>query len=297
MTLSPLEPTETVVNKDGTTAHSFFDTETGTWTYVVVDDATKNAVIIDSVLGYNLSTGAVDTKLADGLLAWIRTASLTITHILETHVHADHLTAAGYLKSRLQPTPLTAIGRGILGVQQHIATTYSLPLATDGSQFDLLLADGDTLTLGASTLTVLHTPGHTPDSNSFRIGNAVYVGDVVFLPDVGSARCDFPGGSAHDLYASITASLLALPADTKVFVGHDYPPADRGTPRSFVTVDEQRRTNKHVRDGVSEEEFTKWRRERDASLGQPRLLHASLQVNANGGALPDFVKVPVSNKW
>ncbi|KAJ3109784.1 hypothetical protein HDU97_000014 [Phlyctochytrium planicorne] len=294
----------TTGNEDGTITHGFFDTITGTWTFVVVDEATKEAAIIDSVLGYDLATGAIDTKLADALLAWLHQEKIKPTIILETHVHADHLTAANYLKVKLGGNVPVAIGEHIKTVQKVVKQKYDLPaeFLTDGSQFDTLLADGATFKVGNTSARVIHTPGHTPDSNTFLIGHNAYVGDVVFLPDVGSARCDFPGGSAHDLFKSITVKLLALPDHTKIFIGHDYPPGeDRAHPHPFATVANQRSSNKHVKDGVSESEFTTWRKERDAQLGQPRLLHASLQLNATAGRLPpkdaegrSFFRTPVS---
>ncbi|KAJ3205807.1 hypothetical protein HDU67_008628 [Dinochytrium kinnereticum] len=301
-------PTQTISNLDGTITHAFFDKITGTWTFLVVDEATRQAAIIDSVLGYDLATGAIDTKLADDLLAWIHQEKISVSHILETHVHADHLTAAHYIKTKLGGTVPVCIGENITTVQQVVKQKYDLPSSfrTDGSQFDILLSNGSTFTIGNSKVLVMHTPGHTPDSNSYLIGENIYVGDVVFLPDVGSARCDFPGGSADHLFTSIVSKLLVLPHPTKLFVGHDYPPGpDRPDPVPFATVQEQRERNKHVRDGVLKEEFTTWRTERDAQLGQPRLLHASLQVNADAGRLPEvdelgraFTRMPVQGvRW
>ncbi|KAJ3189083.1 hypothetical protein HK101_008938 [Irineochytrium annulatum] len=291
----------TAANGDGTTTHSFFDKATATWTHLVVDDATREALVIDPVLDYDPITGKIGTGSADAVLKCATEKGYRIGRILETHVHADHLSSSQYIKKKLGGTTPVCIGHLITEVQKMVKETYALDhLATDGSQFDQLLKEADTFPLGNTPTKVLHTPGHTPDSSAFLIGRQIYVGDVLFLPDVGTARCDFPGGSATDLHGSITRKLLTLPADTRVFVGHDYPPDGRDAPRAFATVAEQRGGNKHVKDGHDEGEFMRWRRERDAGLGQPRLLHAALQVNADGGRLPPsdgkrrFVKVPLS---
>ncbi|KAJ3332391.1 hypothetical protein HDU76_000380 [Blyttiomyces sp. JEL0837] len=284
---------------DGTDTYSFFDTVTATWTYVVVDTQSKQTVIIDSVLDYDLVTGKITTASADKVLHLVKEKGLIVSRILETHCHADHLTAAQYLKKKLGGNVPVCIGEGIKQVQQVVKNKYSLHnFPVDGSQFDCLLKEGDKLPLGKQTIEVHHTPGHTPDSNTFQIGNSLYLGDLLFLPDVGTARCDFPGGSATSLHNSITSKILKLSPDAKLYAGHDYPPGgdSRTEPRHYATVEEQRKSNKHVKEGTTLEEFKKWREERDSTLGQPRLLHASLQCNGAAGLLPKdgFFKTPVT---
>ncbi|KAI9366032.1 Metallo-hydrolase/oxidoreductase [Zopfochytrium polystomum] len=295
---SQLEPVVTD-NADGTVTHSLFEPVTCTWTHVVAHSATNLAVIIDPVLDYDLATGAISTKFADAILRLVQDRGFTVNRIIETHAHADHLTAAQYLKKNLGGGVPVCIGAGIKQVQAVVKERYALDpasFAVDGSQFDHLFHDGDSFPLGPLTCTVLHTPGHTPDSNSYVIGAQVYCGDTIFAPDVGSARCDFPGGKASDLFASITRKLLALPPETRIYIGHDYPPGPaRSAPVPFATVKDQLDANKHVKQGTVETDFTTWRTERDSQLGQPRLMHASLQANAAAGNLPAFFKTPVKH--
>ncbi|KAJ3095044.1 hypothetical protein HDU96_001367 [Phlyctochytrium bullatum] len=287
---SPLNPNIVEDNYDGTLTHGFWDPPTGTWTFLVVDKATGLAAIVDSIIGYDLSTGAIDTTPADRLLAYVDTLpGVAIAYLLETHVHADHLTGANYIKTMLGGKTPVVIGDHTPAVQTLMKQRYGLPdtFPTDGSQFDILLHNGATLPLGHTQIHALHTPGHTPACLSYLIATSCYVGDALFPPDVGTGRTDFPGGSPATLHASLTARILALPPTTRLYAGHDYPPEGRSGPVAWNTVEEQRRGNKHVGGEVGVETFVRVRRERDGVLGQPRLLHASLQVNLGAGRLPE----------
>ncbi|KAK0731936.1 beta-lactamase-like protein [Lasiosphaeris hirsuta] len=275
---------------------SIFEPNTGTWQYIVSDAVTNDAVVIDSVLDYEASTNAIGNANAERLLTLIKERGYNIVAILETHAHADHLTAARYLQQRLlrrgKPSPPICIGKRIAQVQHTFAIKYGVPEAEYAGAFDRLLDDDDDIRIGRLHCKVLHLPGHTPDHIGYVIGHNVFVGDSLFLPDVGSARCDFPGGDARTLFRSVTEKLYALPDHYRIFVGHDYPPGvnvkgDRTEPRAFATVAEQRRDNKHIRGGVNESEFIAWRTERDATLAEPRLMHQSLQFNIRGGRLPE----------
>ena len=277
----------------------FFHAPTGTWTYVVADPASRAAAVIDPVLDYDWRSGRTGTKSADALVAHCASERLEVAWILETHAHADHLSAAPYLKSRLGGR--IAIGRGILQVQATFKRIFGLgaDFAADGSQFDVLLADGDRIDLGAVPGRVIAAPGHTSDSVAYLIGDALFVGDTVFMPDGGSARCDFPGGDAAELYRTVQR-LYALPAATRMFVCHDYSPGGR-EPRCETTVGAQREGNIHVRDGVSEASFVEMRRTRDATLDVPNLIIPSVQANIRAGRLPpaeadgvSYFKVPLN---
>jgi len=277
----------------------FFHPPTGTWTYVVADPASRAAAVIDPVLDYDWRSGRTGTKSADTLAAHCANERLEVAWILETHAHADHLSAAPYLKSRLGGR--IAIGRGILQVQATFKRIFGLgaDFTADGSQFDALLADGDRIDLGAVAGRVIAAPGHTSDSVAYLIGDALFVGDTVFMPDGGSARCDFPGGDAAELYRTVQR-LYALPAATRMFVCHDYSPGGR-EPRCETTVAAQREGNIHVRDGVSEASFVEMRRTRDATLDVPNLIIPSVQANIRAGRLPpaeadgvSYFKVPLN---
>jgi glyoxylase-like metal-dependent hydrolase (beta-lactamase superfamily II) len=287
--------TETRIRPDVT---AFFHEPTFTCCYVVSDPESKAAAIIDSALDYDPKSGRTGTEFADRLIAHVREQGLTVEWILETHIHADHLSAAPYLKQHLGGR--IAIGRNIDAVQSTWKKIYNAEpsFRTDGSQFDHLFADGETFTLGGMTATAMHTPGHTPADLSYLIGDAVFVGDSLFMPDFGSARCDFPGGSAETLWASIR-KLLDLPGDTRMFVGHDYAPGGRDYAWE-TTVAEQREKNKHVHDGVTKDDFVKMRTERDKELAMPVLLLPSIQVNMRAGDLPPaedngvrYLKIPL----
>jgi glyoxylase-like metal-dependent hydrolase (beta-lactamase superfamily II) len=262
---------------------SFHEPDSGTWTHLVADKASKAAAIIDPVWGYNPVSGAADDAFIERVLAAAREAGHRIEWVLETHAHADHLTAADRLRS--QTGARIACGNGICQVQRTFAAAFNMhDVATDGSQFDRLLAEGDVIALGQLAIRVIETPGHTADSVTYLVGDAAFVGDTLFAPAYGTARCDFPGGDAGQLYDSITR-IHALPDHTRIHFCHDYPNAGE-TPVCVVTVALSRRDNVHVRDGTSRAEFVAMRQARDVQLGLPRLILPSLQVNILAGAAP-----------
>lgn len=276
----------------------FYDEPTGTLSYVVADTKSGHAAIIDPVVGYSMVSGRKDTGPSDVIIEYIHKEKLGLEWILETHAHADHVTGAQYIKSRLGGK--VAIGEGIRDVQAHFGPIFNLGEAflADGHQFDTLFADGDTFSIGELGGEVLATPGHTSDSVSYKIGSAVFVGDSMFMPDFGTARCDFPGGDAELLFDSIQR-VLSLPDETRLFMCHDYMPGGREL-RWECTVAEQRDGNIHVSDGVSKAEYVKMRSERDATLDLPALIVPSIQVNIRGGHLPNaedngiaYIKTPI----
>lgn len=278
---------------------SFFDPATSTFTHVVFDAPGGRAAIVDPVLDFDACRGQVSHTRADEVIDFVRSKGLAVDWILETHAHADHLSSAPYLKQTLGGQ--VAIGAAIRRVQTVFKGFYNLEptFATDGSQFDHLFADGDTFAIGALTATAWHVPGHTPADMAYVVGDAVFVGDTLFPPDVGTARCDFPGGDAHQLYASVRR-LLALPAPTRLYMCHDYPPTAR-EPQALCTVAQQREANIHVRDGIDEAAFVALRRARDATLALPHLMLPSVQVNIRAGELPPpeangqrYLKLPVN---
>lgn len=262
----------------------FFDPKTWTVSYVVSDIETKKAAVIDPVLDYDFKSGHTDTNSADALLAYLKTEELEVQWILETHAHADHLSGARYLQERVGGQ--IAIGERIREVQATFKKLYNLErtFLPDGSQFDHLFKDGEVFKIGEVEATALLVPGHTPADMAYLVDGAVFVGDTLFMPDVGTARADFPGGDAHTLYRSMRR-LLRLPPETRVFVCHDYPPAGREA-RWETTVAQQRASNIHVRDGIGEEEFVAMRTARDATLEVPTLILPSIQVNVRAGQLP-----------
>ena len=263
---------------------AFFDETTSTLSYVVADIESKVCAIIDPVLELEESSAEITTRGADDILEHLRVNGLTCEYILETHAHADHLSAGYFLKQRLS-API-GIGESIIDVQHVFAEMYSEApsFKRDGSQFDLLLTDGQKLALGRFSIDAMHVPGHTPACMAYRVGDAVFVGDTLFMPDSGTARCDFPGGSASALYRSIQR-LLALPGETRVFVCHDYRP--NGRELAFeASVETHKRENVHVMDGINEPEFVSMRTARDAQLPTPKLMLPSMQVNIRAGALP-----------
>jgi len=277
----------------------FFHAPTGTWTYVVADPGSRVAAVIDPVLDYDWRSGRTGTKSSDAVAAHCAAEGLRVEWILETHAHADHLSSAPYLKAKLGGK--VAIGQGIRSVQATFKKVFGLgpDFATDGSQFDVLLADGDRLDLGSVAGQVIAAPGHTNDSVAYLFGDALFVGDTIFMPDGGSARCDFPGGDAAELYRTVQR-LYELPPETRVFVCHDYSPGGR-EPRCETTIRDQRAANIHVRDGVSEAEFVAMRRGRDATLDVPNLIIPSVQANIRAGRLPppeadgaSYFKVPLN---
>ena len=259
--------------------HGIFDPATWTVTYVVYEKEGSPAAIIDSVLDYDPKSGRTKTDSADKVIAFVKEKRLSVEWILETHAHADHLTAAPYLKQKLGGK--TAIGDHITTVQKVFKGIFNLEpaFATDGQQFDQLMKEEESFSIGNLTGRVMYVPGHTPACVAYQIGDAVFVGDTMFMPDVGTARCDFPGGDAKTLYRSVQ-KILSLPPQTRLFMCHDYPPNDR--PVAFeTTVAEQRAKNIHVHDGVSEEEFVAMRTKRDATLEMPVLILPSVQVKGS----------------
>ena len=283
----------------GPDIQAFFDEPTFTVSYVVSDPATRAAAIVDSVLDYEPASGRTSTTSADAIIAYVREQGLTVQWILETHVHADHLTAAPYLKTALGGR--TAIGFNITMVQQTFKTLFNAEpgFAVDGSQFDHLMQDGETFQVGGLTASAMHAPGHTPACMVYRIGDAAFVGDTLFMPDYGTARCDFPGGDARTLYRSIQ-KILGWPEATRLFLCHDYKAPGRETYAWETTVGDQRRGNIHVHQGVSEDAFVEMRTQRDKTLRMPRLILPSVQVNVRAGALPPpedngirYLKIPL----
>ena len=275
--------------------HTCFEPTTSTWQYVVADPGTRQAVIIDPVLDFDPVKNRISTESADKLLNLVASNRYSIVRILETHAHADHLTASAYLQQRLvqmgHTRPDICIGRRITQVQDYFSKKYGIDPADLQNDFDKLFADDEEFFIGQIRAKVLHLPGHTPDHIGYNIGDNVFTGDSIFNPDVGSARADFPGGSSTDLFHT-TRTLLSLPPHYHLYTGHDYPPETRSTSmtgekhRSFATVAEQNEQNKHVKAGVEEADFVKWRSERDGTLGEPRLLHQALQFNIRAGRLP-----------
>lgn len=277
---------------------AFFDESTFTITYVVSDPATSRAAIIDPVLDYDAASGRTSTTSADAVAAYVQQNKLDVDWILETHVHADHLSGAPYLKERLGGQ--TAIGKHVTAVQEAFKGVFNLAdLVTDGSQFDQLFSDGDTFPVGEIEGRVIATPGHTPACITYVIGDSAYVGDTLFMQDFGTARTDFPGGSAAELYASIQ-KILSLPDDTRLFMCHDYKAPGRDTFAWETTVAKQRDANIHINKNVSEQEFIAMREGRDKELGMPKLLLPSIQVNVRAGQLPEpednnirYLKIPL----
>lgn len=267
--------------------HSQFEPKTSTWQYIVACPDTKQAVIIDPVLDYDQATLSIDTATARSLLDKVNSLGYSIVRLLETHVHADHLSAAHFLQKTLvatgKPKPPICIGRRIRSVQENFARRYGIPDEELKDAFDKLWDDDEKFNIGNLTAQVLHLPGHTPDHIGYLIGDNIFSGDSIFNPDVGTARCDFPGGDANALWNSMQR-LLSLPGQTKVYTGHDYPPDRDAMP--CVTVAEQKQKNKHIKEGTSKDDYIKWRVERDGTLNEPKLIHPSLQVNSRGGRLP-----------
>jgi len=277
---------------------AFFDESTFTVSYVVSDPETSRAAIIDPVLDFDAASGRTSTKSADEIVAFVADSELEVDWIFETHVHADHLTGAPYLKDKLGGQ--TAIGKGVTAVQFEFKGVFNLPdLDTDGSQFDRLFTDGDEFALGSISGRVIATPGHTPACVTYVIGDSAYVGDTLFMPDFGTARTDFPGGSAAQLYGSIQ-KILALPDNTRLYMCHDYKAPGRDVYAWETTVAAQRDNNIHINKRVSEKEFIELREGRDSQLGMPKLILPSIQVNVRAGHLPDpesndirYLKIPL----
>lgn len=277
---------------------SFFDEDTFTVTHVISDPATAKAAIIDSVLDFDPASGRTSFASADKVIDYIRSEGLKVEWLLETHAHADHLSAAPYLQEKLGGT--LVIGRHILTVQEVFGKIFNegTRFARDGSQFDRLFDDGDRFQVGSIEAIALHVPGHTPADMTYVIGDAAFIGDTLFMPDYGTARCDFPGGDAATLYRSVRR-VLDLPGDTRLFMCHDYRPGGRALAH-VTTVAEQRAANVHVHDGIAEDTFVAMRRARDATLDMPVLMLPSVQVNMRAGHLPPpesngvrYLKIPL----
>lgn len=277
----------------------FFDPVTSTFTYVVHAGDGTPAAIIDSVLDYDPKSGRTSTQSADRVIAFVHEHGLQVQWVLETHAHADHLSAAQYLKAHLGGT--IGIGEQIKTVQHKFKDVFNLgpDLAEDGAQFDHLFAADEIFSIGTLKARAIHVPGHTPADMAYQVGDAVFVGDTLFMPDVGSARCDFPGGDAHLLYRSVQ-KLLSLPPSTRLFMCHDYPPASR-EPRCETSVEEERRGNVHLHEGVSENEFVDMRLARDRTLSMPVLILPAVQVNIRAGDMPPpesngvrYLKIPLN---
>lgn len=264
---------------------AFFDAASNTFSYVVWDPATKQAAVIDSVLDFDSASGRTKRDSADAMIAFVEAQGLSVAWVIDTHVHADHLSAAPYIQSRLGGK--LGIGEHIRQVQQTFGKLFNAgtEFQRDGSQFDHLFTDGERYRLGEIDALALHTPGHTPACMVHVIGDAAFVGDTLFMPDYGTARCDFPGGDAAQLYRSIQR-IFALPEATRVFMCHDYKAPGRDSFAFETTVGDEKRGNVHVRDGVSEAEFVSMRTTRDATLAMPRLLLPAVQVNMRAGQLP-----------
>lgn len=278
----------------------FFDEPTSTFSYVVRDPDSQACAIIDSVLDFDYAAGRTGVHSADAIIEYVRQEDLQVAWILETHVHADHLSAADYLQGKLGGK--TGIGAHIVDIQKIFGKAFNAgtEFARDGSQFDQLFNDGDAFAIGNLESRVLHTPGHTPACLTYVIGDAAFVGDTLFMPDYGTARCDFPRGDARALYRSIQ-KVLAQPAETRLFLCHDYKAPGRTIYQYMTTVAEQRQANIHIHDGVTEDEFVRMRTEHDAALDMPRLLLPSVQVNMRAGQLPPaedngqvYLKVPIN---
>ena len=279
---------------------SFFDKATNTISYIVCDPNGSACAIIDSVLDFDFASGRTDTKSADKLINFVKENKLDVQWLLESHVHADHLSAAPYIQ--MEVGGKIGIGSHITDVQETFGKIFNegTEFQRDGSQFDKLFVEGDTFHIGQLRGDVLHTPGHTPACMTYVIGDAAFVGDTLFMPDFGTARCDFPGGSSENLFASIQ-KILTLPDATRIFVGHDYKAPGREHYAWETTVGEQKKKNIHIKSGKSKEDFVKLRDERDAKLAMPKLIVPSLQINMRAGNMPEpdeqgdvFLKVPIN---
>ena len=279
---------------------SFFDEATNTISYIVCDPNGSSCAIIDSVLDFDFASGRTDTRSADKLINFVKENKLDVQWLLESHVHADHLSAAPYIQ--MEVGGKIGIGSQITDVQETFGKIFNegTEFQRDGSQFDKLFVEGDTFHIGQLRGDVLHTPGHTPACMTYVIGDAAFVGDTLFMPDFGTARCDFPGGSSENLFSSIQ-KILSLPDATRIFVGHDYKAPGREHYAWETTVGEQKKKNIHIKSGKSKEDFVKLRDERDAKLAMPKLIVPSLQINMRAGNMPEpdeqgdvFLKVPIN---
>ncbi len=279
---------------------TFYHAPTFTLTYVVYDEATKDAVIIDPVLDYDPLASQTSTEAVDDVIAFVEAQGLHVYYVLETHAHADHLSGAQLLAKRFEAT--TVIGEKITVVQETFKGIFDLPedFATDGSQFGKLMANGEKIAAGSIEVEAIATPGHTPACMTYKIGDAIFTGDALFMEDYGTGRCDFPNGSAEDLYRSVHDVLYALPDSTRVFVGHDYQPGGREL-RYETTLEAEKLHNVQLKASTSKEDFVEFRAQRDATLRPPRLIYQSVQVNVNAGRLPKtrgtghrYLEIPIN---
>jgi glyoxylase-like metal-dependent hydrolase (beta-lactamase superfamily II) len=280
------------------TIHPIFDTDSHTVTYIVWDASTKKSAIIDSVLDYNHKNVTTSTELADRVVSYITEHGLTNEWILETHMHADHISASSYLAEKVGGKK--AIGEHVVGVQKYLKEVFDLNdnFKTDGSQFDHLFTDGEVFTIGSLEARALHTPGHTPADMVYEIGGALFTGDTLFAPDMGTARCDFPGGSAETMYTSVRRILDTYPHETPIYLCHDYPEGKGRELQYTTTVGEEREKNIHVRDGISKDEFVTLRTARDKTLDLPTYIFPAVQINGNAGTLVpgEFIKLSYNKK-
>ena len=278
--------------------HPIFDTDSHTITYIVWDAETKKSAVIDSVLDYNHKNVQTDTKLADEVIAFIKDNNLDNQWLLETHMHADHISASTYLQENIGGKK--AISKEIVAVQKYLKEAFDLNehFKTDGSQFDHLFADGETFTIGNITAKAIHSPGHTPADMVYEIGGVLFTGDTLFAPDMGTARCDFPGGSAESMFNSVRNLLETYPADTKIYLCHDYPEGKDRELAYTTSIGEQRTENIHVNDSISMEEFISLRQKRDATLDLPTYIFSAVQINGNAGTLTpgEFIKLSYNKK-
>ena len=280
------------------TIHPIFDHDSHTITYVVSDPITKKSAVIDSVLDYNHKNVRTDTTLADKVISYVTEQGLTNEWLLETHMHADHISASTYLKEKIGGKK--AIGAHITRVQGYLKEVFDLNgnFKTDGSQFDHLFNDGEEFMIGGIKAKAIHSPGHTPADMVYLIGSVLFTGDTLLTPDMGTARCDFPGGSAEGMYDSVRRILETLPEETVMYMCHDYPEGKNRELKYVTTVGEQRQKNVHVRDGISKEEFIKLRSERDKTLDLPGYIFPAVQINGNAGSIVpgEFIKLSYNNK-
>jgi len=278
--------------------HPIFDTDSHTVTYIVWDTATKKSAVIDSVLDYNHKNVQTDTVLADQVVAFIKENDLDNEWLLETHMHADHISASSYLQEKIGGKK--AIAAQIVAVQEYLKEAFDLNehFKTDGSQFDHLFKDGETFMIGTVKAKAIHSPGHTPADTVYEIGGALFTGDTLFAPDMGTARCDFPGGSAENMFDSVRAILETYPAETKLYLCHDYPESKDRELTYTTTVGAQRTNNIHVNDSISKEEFISLRQTRDATLDLPTYIFPAVQINGNAGTLTpgEFIKLSYNKK-
>jgi glyoxylase-like metal-dependent hydrolase (beta-lactamase superfamily II) len=283
---------------------AFYDKATATLTYVVFDELSRDAVIIDPVLDFDAASGRLTRSSVDEVIAFAKGAGLHVRMVLETHAHADHISSSQILKETF-PGVVLAVGEGITAVQRRFAPMYGLPASfrSDGSQFDRLLGAGEMAQVGSLEFEVRPTPGHTEACSSYRFNGVLFTGDALFMPDYGTGRCDFPGGSAERLYDSITRQIYTLPDETRVMTGHDYMPGGREL-RYEASVGEQKRANIQLAAGTTREAFVSFRKARDATLAAPKLLHPSVQINIDAGRLPapeangkSYVKTPLTIAW